>query len=290
VTVSNFDNSLHDTIVDILDDEGSVDLDARESEWRSSGSYTDYRSSQYYNEEEYNRTHRSGQGLGTIAAGTAASDVVGRAVGTVGAAVDTNMGGAGSRGTIHDDGLSDRGAGSQMAADASAGGLTGTRVGTDFGSDLGAGQVSEDGTVKVVEERLAVGKREAEAGRVRVRSYVREVPVEAEVDLRATRVFVERHPVDRPVSGADAFQDRVIEARETAEEAVVAKDARVVEEIGLREQTEVQHQTVRDTVRKTEVEIEDERTGATQSLTGGTSGIGGTGGTGGTGGMGGSGL
>jgi stress response protein YsnF len=199
----------------------------------------------------------------------------------------------GEASTIQDDGFSDRGveggAAYQMAADASAGGLTGTGVGTDYGTDRAMGSdLNEDGTVKVVEERLAVGKREAEAGRVRVRSYVREVPVEAAVDLRATRVYVERRPVDRAVTGADAFQDRTIEARETAEEAVVAKEARVVEEIGLREETEVQHQTIHDTVRKTEVEVEDERTGATQRISGdATTGSGTTGGTGGTGGMGG---
>ncbi len=58
-----------------------------------------------------------------------------------------------------------------------------------------------------------------------------------------------------PMVEADAFQDRTIEARETAEEAVVAKDARVVEEIGLREEAEVRTETVRDTVRRTEVEV-----------------------------------
>ena len=128
---------------------------------------------------------------------------------------------------------------------------------------------ADDGTVQVVEEQLAVGKREAEAGRVRVRSFVRELPVEAQVDLRSTRVFVERHPVNRTVSSGDvAFQDQTLEAREHVEEAVVAKEARVVEEIGLREQTEVHTETVHDTVRKTEVEIEDERTGEVTRVTG----------------------
>jgi uncharacterized protein (TIGR02271 family) len=149
----------------------------------------------------------------------------------------------------------------------------------------GEAQYNEDGTVKVVEEELAVGKRAVERGAVRVRSYVREVPVEAEVDLRATRVFVERRPVDRPVTAGDInMGDQVLEARETAEEAVVAKEARVVEEIGLRQETQVEHQHIHDTVRKTEVEIEDTRTGTTQGLTGsGTTGTGGTSGSGSSG-------
>jgi uncharacterized protein (TIGR02271 family) len=129
---------------------------------------------------------------------------------------------------------------------------------------------NEDGTLKVIEERMNVGKRDVDMGRVRVRSYVREMPVEAEVDLRATRVYVERRPVDRAVSSDDiGMRDQVLEAREHAEQPVVSKDARVVEEIGLRQESEVHHQRIQDTVRKTEVEIEDERTGRT-GLSGGT--------------------
>jgi uncharacterized protein (TIGR02271 family) len=149
------------------------------------------------------------------------------------------------------------------------------RQGTIAGTgDMGAegyrgGELNEDGTVKVVEEQLSVGKRVVERGAVRVHSYVREQPVEADVELRSTRVVVERRPVDRAVSPGDiAMQDQVLEARETAEEAVVAKQARVVEEIGLRTETEVEHETIRDTVRKTEVEIEDERTGERTGLAG----------------------
>jgi len=138
------------------------------------------------------------------------------------------------------------------------------------GRDYRDEDYNEDGTLKVVEERLNVGKRDVDQGAVRLRSYVREVPVEADVDLRATRVYVERHPVDRAVSPGDiGMRDQVIEAREHAEQAVVGKEARVVEEIGLRQETEVQHERIQDTVRKTEVEIDDERTGRT-GLSGGT--------------------
>lgn len=268
VTVTGVSSDLYDTAVDILDEEGSVDLNAREAEWRQSG-WSDYRSSSYYDEDEYARTHRSA--LGDAAAGVASA--AGGAATAVGAAVDSALGGAGSRGTIHDDGHSDR----QMAADTSGGRAA---FGTERASYAGAtADVSGDETVKVVEERIAVGKREAEAGRVRVRAYVREEPVEASVDLRSTRVFIERRPVDRAVTAGDVdFQDRVIEAREHVEVPVVAKEARVVEEIGLRQETEVRTETVADTVRKTEVEIEDERTGevtrvsGSGTTTGGTSG------------------
>ena len=77
---------------------------------------------------------------------------------------------------------------------------------------------------------------------------------------------VDRHAVDRPVAalGADAFKERTIEMEEIDEEAVVAKSARVVEEIGIRKDVTDRVETVRDTVRSTKVDIEDGRTvGAT---------------------------
>lgn len=115
-------------------------------------------------------------------------------------------------------------------------------------------------TIPVVEESLQVGKRDVNLGRVRVRSYLRETPVSEQVKLRDERVTLERRPVDRAIDANDsAFQDRTIEAEEHSEEAVVAKTARVVEEIGLRKDSTERNETISDTVRKTEVEIEDER-------------------------------
>lgn len=117
-----------------------------------------------------------------------------------------------------------------------------------------------DEKIEVLEESLRVSKREVAGGQVRVRSYVVERPVEAQVTLREEHVTLERHPVDRPVGtvGADAFRERTIDVTATSEEAVVAKDIRVVEEIGLRKDTTERTETVKDTVRRTEVEIEDE--------------------------------
>lgn len=59
-----------------------------------------------------------------------------------------------------------------------------------------------------------------------------------------------------PAAGA-AFQERVIEVRATGEEAVVSKEARVVEEIVVRKVTADHLEVVRDTVRETRVDIED---------------------------------
>jgi uncharacterized protein (TIGR02271 family) len=125
---------------------------------------------------------------------------------------------------------------------------------------LGHGEGEQ--VIPVIEERIAIGKRETSRGSVRVRSYVVETPVEEAVRLREERVHVERRPADREI-GADAasFQDRSIEMTESREEAVVQKTARVVEEIVLRKDTEERTEHVSDTVRRTEVEIDDQTTG-----------------------------
>ncbi len=121
------------------------------------------------------------------------------------------------------------------------------------------GAAAETGTIKVMEERLRVGKREVAAGTVRVRSYVVERPVEEQVRLHEERINVRRTPVDRAVTDADAavFQERTIEARAMSEQAVIAKEVRIVEEIDVEKQGTDRTETVRDTVRQTKVELED---------------------------------
>jgi uncharacterized protein (TIGR02271 family) len=111
--------------------------------------------------------------------------------------------------------------------------------------------------IPVVQEELQVGKRCVQRGGVRIHNRVTERPVEEQVHLREERVNVERRPVDRPATSDDlAFKERTIEARATAEEAVVNKQARVVEEVKLNKDVQQRTETVRDTVRRTDVEVE----------------------------------
>ena len=103
--------------------------------------------------------------------------------------------------------------------------------------------------IPIYEESIQVGKREVSHGRLRVRSYVVETAVNEQVSLRTESVSVDRRPVDRAVSATDAmFQDRVIEVEEFAEEAVVSKQARVVEEISLHKEARDRTETITDTV------------------------------------------
>ena len=218
-----------DQVISILDDDDVLDLDEQQTSWRSEG-WQGYDAS----------TAGSTGGLGATAAGAAAA--------LTGSSSATRSG-------------------TDVAGD-----LTGspdaTRARTDVGDTSGRDEV-----IPVVEEDLHVGKRETSRGRVRIQSRVVERPVEEQVNLREERVHVERRPASGTAQagtlGSDAFQERTIEVEERGEEAVVSKEARVTEELVVRKDVDERTQTVSDTVRKTEVEVEDER-GAEAARTGTT--------------------
>jgi stress response protein YsnF len=197
LTVSGYPFDLHDRALDILDDEGSIDIDERSKAWESEG-WSRSGSNEAFAASSYDRT-----------SGTARSSTL---------------------------------------------------------------EANNEEVIPVVEEELRVGKRDVNNGRVRVRSYVTETPVSESVSLRDENVEVTRRTVDRPLTGADnAFVDRTIEAEEHREEAVISKDARVVEEIALKKTADQRQETISDSVRKTEVEVEDERAGGVRNV--GSTGI-----------------
>ncbi len=196
----------YERVIDILDDEGTIDIDERSSAWRSEG-------------------------------WTGTSDVLS------GSSANLTTGSSGTSGTA-----------------------------TSTGSSLGAPSMStaserttgdRDEVIPVAEEELHVGKRDVSHGRVRVRSFVVERPVSEQVSLREEHVAVERRPVSGATQagmlGGDPFQERTIEVEERAEEAVVSKEARVVEEVVVRKEAGQRTETISDTVRRTEVDVEDER-------------------------------
>jgi stress response protein YsnF len=179
------DDASYETAHDILDDEGSIDIDERADTWRKEGW-----NAQGSNEALANTSYDCNAGLSSV-------------VRTEQRKFDDDLDGvvqstAASREDAFDDG-------------------------------------SRDETIPVVEENLRVGKRNVNNGSVRVRGYTVETPVREDVSLRNKNVDIERCTVVRPLTDADrAFQDRTISAEEHPEEAVVSKDTRVVEEIGIR--------------------------------------------------------
>jgi uncharacterized protein (TIGR02271 family) len=130
-------------------------------------------------------------------------------------------------------------------------------TGTAAATTGGARQGEREEVLPVVEEQLRIGKRAVTRGGVRVYSRVSERPVEEDVWLREEHVRVDRRAVDRPVTaGADAFRERSIEMEETREEPVVAKEALIIEEVVLSRDVQDRTAKVRDTVRRTDVEVE----------------------------------
>ncbi len=125
-------------------------------------------------------------------------------------------------------------------------------VGSD--SETATGETA----IPIVEEQLVVGKRNVDRGGVRVYSHVVERPVEAEVTLRDEQINVQRRPVNRVATAADFEMGNrsAFELHATGEEAVIGKNSRVVEEVVVGKQASSHSEAIHDTVRKTEVEVE----------------------------------
>ncbi|SDL87407.1 YsnF/AvaK domain-containing protein [Paracoccus chinensis] len=124
-------------------------------------------------------------------------------------------------------------------------------------SDHGGLKESSVGSVPIVEEELSVSKARSANGGVRVTSRVIEQPVEETVTLTKETVGVKRHAANRVLGDEEAaavFEEKTVEMMGTQEEAEVHKEARVVGEVELTKEVEAHQKTVKDTVRKTEVE------------------------------------
>jgi len=243
---------------DVLESADPVDIDERSAGWRQEGWTTGGTTVGGGSYAAAGGATGVGLSEGTAGYGSSLDRTTTASTGTMGStlASDTNRAGYESGATTGTGAMTDAGTAGTIGS-----GTTGT-IGTGTFGATGTGRLgTDDETLQVVEEDLKIGKRETGGGRVRVRTYVTERPVEEDVNLRSERVTIERRPVDRDVTpGANAFQERTIEAVERGEEAVVSKTARVKEEIALHKDVENRTETVRDTVRSTEVEVDDGRT------------------------------
>jgi len=122
-------------------------------------------------------------------------------------------------------------------------------------------------TIPVIEEQLEVGKQQVESGGARIRSRVIEKPVEANVRLREEHVVINRHPANRDATEADInnFKEGDIEIRERSEVPIVEKHARVVEEVEVGKTVTEREETISDTVRRTDVEVQETDTDITNN-------------------------
>jgi uncharacterized protein (TIGR02271 family) len=232
--------------MDAMESAGAVDLDEREANWRQQG---------------WSGGSMAGVSSGSVESSMVMPDTDSRT------GVDTGIPAHGSTGTggivtggEHSAyGATAAGGGYSAATGTATGSTTGTTEGTLGQSHATARDLHGEQRIPMAEERLRVGKRESHAGRVRVRSYVVETPVEEQVTLREEHVHVQRVPADRAATASEAnlFQDRVIEAEESIEEAVVQKDVRVTGEVVVNKEATEHTETVRDTVRRTEVDVDE---------------------------------
>jgi uncharacterized protein (TIGR02271 family) len=114
-------------------------------------------------------------------------------------------------------------------------------------------------TFPVIEEELQIGKRMVERGGVRIYNRVTERPVEQQVNLREERIKVEHRRVNRLASEQDlnvVREGREVDLTEMSEEAVIAKEPHVVEEVIVSKEIVDHPEMIRDTVRRSEVEVE----------------------------------
>jgi uncharacterized protein (TIGR02271 family) len=116
---------------------------------------------------------------------------------------------------------------------------------------------AHEAVLRLAEEQLEVGKRMVETGKTRVRRFVTEREVSTDVTLHEEHADVLRCAVTDPkYIGEIDWADNTIEVVETAEQALVNKTARVVEEVSLKKIGSDHVETVRDKIRRQQVEIE----------------------------------
>jgi stress response protein YsnF len=130
-----------------------------------------------------------------------------------------------------------------------------SRSGNARAADVERSSRAEE-VIPLAEETLIVGKHLVTSGTTTVRRYVVENPVEKRVELYDEKVIVERR---RPVTDAatgEILTEVTVEMIETSEVPFVAKDVKVREEVVVRRERTRRVETVRDTVRRDEIEVE----------------------------------
>jgi stress response protein YsnF len=113
----------------------------------------------------------------------------------------------------------------------------------------------QEEVIPLAEETLIVGKHTVENSRTTVRRFVVETPVQQEVSLYEERVVVERRKPVTDAATGETLTELTVEMVETSEVPVVGKRVAVREEVVVRRERTKRVETVRDTVRRDEIEI-----------------------------------
>jgi uncharacterized protein (TIGR02271 family) len=119
------------------------------------------------------------------------------------------------------------------------------------------GAMAGDEVLRLAEEHLNVDKRIVQDGTTRIRRFITETPVEAQVTLHEEHVQVIRRVITDAEAARDIdWTDKTIEVAESAEEPVISKSAHIAEEVVIHKEATDRVKTVRDKVRRQQVEVE----------------------------------
>ncbi|SMH56371.1 YsnF/AvaK domain-containing protein [Azospirillum agricola] len=126
------------------------------------------------------------------------------------------------------------------------------------GTDVFDGPDEERLVLPEAEESIDVAKTSVTTG-VRARSTVTERPVHKTVTLKDETVQARRRDAGRDLSPEEAeaaFQEQTVEVTGVSEEAEIRKAARLIGEVEITKDSQERQETIRDTVRRTEVETQ----------------------------------
>lgn len=119
------------------------------------------------------------------------------------------------------------------------------------------GDESDEDVLRLAEERLEVGKRLVSEGSTRVRRYTVTDQVSENVSLHEQHAAIFRRPVNESGSPTHVdWSEKTIEVEETHEQPVINKTAEIIEEVVLRKETSDRVETINDSVRRQEVDID----------------------------------
>ena len=134
--------------------------------------------------------------------------------------------------------------------------LTSTRMSATAPTETREVDAAEE-VLRLAEEQIDIGKQQVATGKSRIRRFVTEQPVEQQITLHEEHYEVSRREVNDPQLAKDIdWNDRTIEVIETSEQPVVTKTARITEEVVIRRRGSDHVETIRDTVRRQQLEVE----------------------------------
>ncbi len=121
---------------------------------------------------------------------------------------------------------------------------------------------AESAQIPLHEEQLKVGKREVEAGGIRLRKIIRTETVQQPVELRREDIVVERVPATEGQPTGRAFEGEDVYIPLRREEPIAEKETRVREAVRVSKTAETERQTVSEQVRREDIQTQREGAGA----------------------------